>query len=266
MFQLQKPPASADVSIQPSGDPGHERRFGDLLVEEGLIRPEQLLEALRIQGGMSSYVPFGQILLNQKWLTRLQLTKVLKRHRKSARLGELLVRAGRITAEQLQTALAGQAQTRKPLGSTLVALGYITEETMRDALCAQMHVNFFDLDRLEIDPALARLINEKYALRRLVVPLFRAPQALVVAVDDPTDVTLIEELQQLLQLRVEIVTSTTAKIQRAIARLYATGIRSPTDPYAQQNVMVGAVRDQQVAQLAAKIIGARILPPGWQSR
>ncbi|HEU4368007.1 MAG TPA: hypothetical protein VFV05_07245 [Methylomirabilota bacterium] len=266
MFRLQKTPATSEASTQPGGEPGHGRRFGDLLVADGLIRPEQLAEALRIQGTLSNYLPLGQILLNQGWLTRQQLTAVLKRHHKSARLGELLVRAGSITTKQLETALAHQAQARQPLGHALMRLGYVTEETMREALCSQMHVNFFDLDRVAIDPALARLVNEKYATRRGVVPLFRAPQALVVAIDDPTDVALVEELQELLRVRIEIVTSTTAKIQRAIARLYATGSRSSTDFCAQQNIMIGAVRDQQVAQLAAKTLGARILPPGWQSR
>ena len=59
-------------------------------------------------------------------------------------------------------------------------------------------------------------MNAKYALKRRVVPLFRAERLLVVAVDDPTEMAIIEDLQQLVRLRVEIVTSTTERITRAL--------------------------------------------------
>lgn len=262
---LRSVPDSSGASNEVDNPSGHGRRFGELLVEEELIRPEQLHEALRIQGALRSYLPLGQILVNQGWLTRAQLTAVLKRHRKSARLGEILVRAGHITPEQLRTALERQTQMRRPLGSTLMTLGYVTEETMREALCAQLHINFFDLDRVQIDPALGKLINDKYAARRQVVPLFRVVQTLVMALDDPADVTVIEEMQQFLRLRIEVVTSTSAKIRRALARLYAHGPRVSADPCVQQNIIVGAVRDPYVADLAARTLGARLLPPRWQS-
>jgi hypothetical protein len=250
----------------PVSVPGDEsgRRFGELLVEESLITRAQLTEALRIQSTLRTYVPLGQILIMQGWLKRAQLTAVLGRHRKRARLGELLVRAGQITPEQLQTALGRQAQRRLPLGQALMALGYVTEETMREALCAQLHINFFDLDRIRLDPALGALVNQRYASRRGLVPIFRAAPMLAVAMDNPTDVAAAEELQQLLGQRIGIVTSTTAKIQRAIARLYAAAPGGVVDPLAPNNVLIGLVRDPEVADLAVKTLGVRLLPPGWQ--
>jgi hypothetical protein len=248
-----------------SGESGHGGRLGELLIQEKLVTPEQLDEALRVQSTLKTYLPLGQILMMRGWLTRTQLTTVLRRHRKRARLGEMLVRSGRITPEQLETALARQKQVRQPLGRTLMSLGYLTEETMREALCGQLHINFFDLDRVNIDPALASLVSEKYAVRRRVVPLFRAERILVVAVDDPADVAVVEDLQQLVRLRVEVVTSTTEKILRALKRLYVEGAHANVDPCIHHNVMIGAVHDQEIADLAAKALKVRILPPYWQA-
>lgn len=243
---------------------GHGARLGELLVQDRLITREQLDEALRVQGTVRAYLPLGQVLLMQGALTRAQLTASLKRHRKRARLGELLVSAGHITPSQLEAALTRQQQKRQPLGATLVSLGYVTEQTMREALCTQLHVNFFDLDNVRIDPALGGLVNERYALRRRIVPVFQKGRLLVMAVDDPTDLALIEELQQLLGLRIEIVTSTTGKILRAITRLYS-GERSPTiDASLHANVIVGPVRDREIADLAARALNAQVLPPYWQ--
>jgi type II secretion system (T2SS) protein E len=241
-------------------------RFGELLVDEALITPDQLSEALRVQSALTTYTPLGHILMMRGFLSRTQLNNLLRRHRKRARLGDLLIRARRITPEQLQTALARQQEIRQPLGRTLMALGYVTEETMREALCAQMHVNFFDLDRIPLDPGLARLVSEKYAVRRKVVPLFRTERVLVTAVDDPTDITVIEDLQQLVRLRVEIVTSTAEKIQRALTRLYKGDLQPNVDPCLHPNIMIGAVHDQEVADLAARILKVKILPPYWQAR
>jgi len=242
-----------------------DRKFGELLIEERAITGEQLEDALHVQGASRHYLPLGQVLLNRGRLSRAQLTILLRRHRKGARLGELLVRSGQITTDQLQTALDQQTRTRQPLGLTLMGLGFVSEETMREALCAQMHVNFFDLDLIKLDRSLARLVNEKYAVRRCVVPLFRTGSMLVVGVDDPADTTVAEELQQLLAMRVERVTSTSVKVKRAISRLYGAA-RDGGDPCVYQNILIGIVRDQEVADAAAKALGVRILPPYWQSR
>jgi type IV pilus assembly protein PilB len=258
-------PVDGSGIAAPSGESAHGKSLGELLVEEKLVTREQLDEALRVQSTLRTYIPVGQILMMRGWLTRAQLTGLLRRHRKRARLGELLVKSGHITPEQLQTALARQQQTRQPIGHTLISLGYVTEERMREALCTQLHVNFFDLDVVPLDPALARLVSEKYATKRRLVPLFRAGQVLVVAVDDPTDLAVVEDLQQLLRLRVEIVTSTTAKILRALTRLYSTEPRLAVDPCLHQNVMIGAVHNQEVADLAVKVLKVRVLPPWWQS-
>jgi Type II secretion system (T2SS), protein E, N-terminal domain len=259
---LQALPVNGGQTAAPGGEPG--RNLGELLIEERLITREQLTEALRVQGTLRSYVPIGQMLMMHGWLKRADLTAVLKRHRKRARLGDLLVRAGRITADQLQAALARQQQIRQPLGQALIGLGYLTEEAMREALCTQLHVNFFDLDRIRMDPSLARLVSQKYAVKRRVVPLFRAAPMLGVAVDDPTDITVVEDLQQLLSMRIGIVTSTTAKIQRAITRLYDAPSRDVVDPLAPTNVLIGLIRDKEIADLAVKALGVRILPPNWQ--
>lgn len=243
----------------------HARRFGELLIEEGLITPDQLEQALRMQREIETYQPLGQILVTRGWLTRRQLVGVLRRHRNSVRLGELLVRTRHITPEQLQVALTHHRMLRQPLGQSLRTLGLVTEEALREALCSQLHINFFDLDTIRPRPALAKLVNERYAARRRIVPLFRTSRTLVVAMDDPADIGTIEELQQTLGLRVEVVTSTPGKIRRAIQRLYGRGDDIPAEPARHANALIGAVRDQEVADLAVLALGVRMLPTDWPS-
>jgi hypothetical protein len=136
-----------------------------------------------------------------------------------------------------------------PIGLALIRQGALNEMTMRDALCTQLHVNFFDLDPINIDQTLARLISERYATRHRLVPLFRVEDVLVVAVDDPSETQLVERLELNLGLQIEVVTTTTEKLQAAMQRLYGPPIQHEVDVFGRRNILIGPIRDHLVVEL-----------------
>lgn len=230
------------------------RRFGELLVQDNVITSDQLDAALRLQSVSRTYQPIGQILLHNKFITRRQLNALLHRHRKRSRIGEVLMKAGRITAVQLDAALALQRKTPMPVGQALIRLGAVSEMTMRDALCTQLHVNFFDLDAINIDRELARLISQRYAARHLLVPVFRVGDVLVVAVDDPSETELIERLEFTLRLQIEVVTSTSDRLRAALQRLYGPPAPHDVDAFGRRNILIGPIRDHLVVELANRAL------------
>ncbi len=137
-----------------------------------------------------------------------------------SRLGEILLANGAITAQQLEHALTQQVNLKLPLGKVLLKLDYITDETMRQALSTQLNVPFVDLEKVTIDRSLARVINRSYARRHSLLPIARVGRTLTVAMDDPTDVGVIDELMQLTSFGITVVTSSQRAIQRAFRRLY----------------------------------------------
>jgi type II secretory ATPase GspE/PulE/Tfp pilus assembly ATPase PilB-like protein len=206
-------------------------RLGDLLISEGLATHAQVQKALRLQSQSKTYMLLGHILVAQKIVTRSQLLSVLDRHRRRSKLGELLVKSNAITSGQLETALAEQRRWKQGLGEALVRLRFVTEEQMRMALCQQLHINFFDLDTIVLDPSLRALINPRFAKKRLVVPIARVGQTLVVAMDDPTQTAVVDDLQASTGLDIEVITSTTASIRRALGQMYPTLVTpSATEP------------------------------------
>ncbi len=200
---------------------GEAERLGDLLVEAGLVSDGQLKDALRVQAATAEHLPLGEVLIQQGLLTREQLRKVLDEGRKWPRLGDVLVRSGAISAEQLQSALAQQRKHKIPLGQLLVRLGHVTDERMRQALGMQLNIPYIDLDRLGIDPGLAKLINRSYARRRLLVPVSCLGDSLTVCMDDPTDRIAIDELARSTRYNISVVTASREAIENAFARLYA---------------------------------------------
>lgn len=257
--------APAGHADAPAREGSSGRRFGELLVEENVITAEQLEATLRLQAVSTTYRPIGQVLLASKLVTRKQLLALLQRHKKRSRLGDILVRAGIVTAAQLDEALTHQRQTGLPIGQALITLGHVGEMALRDALCTQLHVNLFHIDPIAIDPGLARLISERFATRHGLVPLFRAGEIVVVAIDDPTRVALLEQLQLNLGIRLEVVTAPTGQIERAGHRLYRGGAAPAVDVFQRPSILIGPIRDHFVIELATRHLpGVLVLPTGWQ--
>jgi type IV pilus assembly protein PilB len=132
----------------------------------------------------------------------------------------VLLRSGAITAEQLAQALSQQQREAIPLGQVLVKLGFVSDDAVRQALGRQVNVSFVDLDRMEIDRSLARIVNSNYARRHALVPIAQVKQTLTVCMDDPTNRSVVEDLTRSTGLAVTVVTSSHDAIGRAQARLY----------------------------------------------
>src|SRR5438094_4951834 len=101
------------------------------------------------------------------------------------RIGDLLVREGLITREQLDKALQEQKQNGTRVGYNLVKLGFIQEIELTKMLAKQFKLPAVDLSRFEVDPKIAKLIPADLAQKNLVIPLKRDGRVLTVAMADP---------------------------------------------------------------------------------
>src|SRR5207237_9002895 len=119
-------------------------------------------------------------------------------------LGEQLVNSKANSPQQLETALAEQRRWKQALGEVVIRLKYVSEEQMRRALCQQLHINYFDLDTIVLDLTLRALINPRFAKKCLVVPIARVGQTLVVAMDDPTRISVVDDLKASTGLDLEV--------------------------------------------------------------
>ena len=214
--EIALPPESGRAAIPESEIP----ELGQRLVEEGLINQSDLDEALRIQNELGAYKPIGQILLDRNLLTQKQLNFILERYDKRPRLGDLMVAAGVISQANLDAALKQQQETRLPIGETLIKLGFITETVMRQALCTQLNIPFIDLDKIEVDRSLGILLNRNYARNHSVLPIGKIGNTVTLAMDDPTDVRTVREIEGFSGFSINIVTSTRSAFWRAYARLF----------------------------------------------
>src|SRR5215203_3315739 len=111
------------------------------------------------------------------------------------RLGEILLREGLVTREQLAQALTEQKNTKHRLGYVLVKLGLVQELEITKMLARQYRMPAVDLSRFEVDPRIVKLVPAELAMRHLVLPLKREGRTLTVAIADPANAGVLDDLK-----------------------------------------------------------------------
>jgi len=143
---------------------------------------------------------------------------------KYLKLGELLIKEGLITHSQLEKAISVQRQESGRLGEILIKLGLVKEDQIVAVLGKQLNVPFFTLGTGMLKPAagqgLERLVLQEFALKNYVLPLSRTLRSLTVAMFDPLDFILIDNLKKITGCEINPVIATSSDIKKAIEEFY----------------------------------------------
>jgi hypothetical protein len=141
---------------------------------------------------------------------------------KANRLGEMLLEAGLIDRFQLESALSMQRNLGGRIGSALVKLGYLPEETILEFLETQAKFMRVSLAELTIDREVLSLIPADRLKQLLVIPVELRQQGkekiLRVAMTDPTNLRLIDDLQFATGCRVLPLLASEEEIREALQR------------------------------------------------
>jgi type IV pilus assembly protein PilB len=136
------------------------------------------------------------------------------------KLGEILVREGLISQEQLKKALAEQRGSGMRLGYTLVKLGFVEETEVTKMLARQYRMPAVDLSRFEVDAKILKLIPADIASKHVVLPLKREGRTLTVAIADPNNVTAIEDIKFITRCDIFPVIAGEYTLRNAIDKYY----------------------------------------------
>lgn len=139
------------------------------------------------------------------------------------RLGDCLMQKGMITEEQLSQALIKQKETGSKLGETIVDMGLVSENEMIDVLVEQLGIEYVDVRKIKIDESAARLLKEDFLRKNTLIPIGYdplLPNVLRVAMSDPMDIIVIDDISIITNLQVDPVLSTKAQINMVIDKMF----------------------------------------------
>ncbi|MFC7373009.1 GspE/PulE family protein [Fictibacillus iocasae] len=122
------------------------------------------------------------------------------------RVGDILVEAGIISQEILQQTLKEKRRKQK-IGDALIEKGYLTEQQLIEVLEFQLGIPHISLFRYPIDEKVISVVPKEFARRHFLIPIKIDSDKLFVAMADPMDFTVVDDLRL----------STGFQIERAIA-------------------------------------------------
>ncbi|MCH8845673.1 MAG: type II/IV secretion system protein [Proteobacteria bacterium] len=145
-------------------------------------------------------------------------------HSKALRLGEILVKQGVTTHDQIEIALTEQKKSKELLGKILVRLGFATESIIRDVIGGAIGQESINLDRAIPDSDAISLISKEMARQLRILPLTfdRSVNELTVAMTDTLNVVLIDKIAAQIGQDIEIMPllAGEAEIEKAIDLFY----------------------------------------------
>ncbi|NBX68730.1 MAG: type IV-A pilus assembly ATPase PilB [Proteobacteria bacterium] len=136
------------------------------------------------------------------------------------KLGELLLKQGLIKQEQLETALEHQDQHKTRIGNSLVTLGHINEKVLATFLSKQFGIPAISLDGVNVTPEVAKLIPRALCEKNHIVPLSVEGNKLAVAIADPSNVHVADDIRFIANLEPQLYIATEGAITKLISKAY----------------------------------------------
>lgn len=175
------------------------------------------------------------------------------------RLGDLLQEKGLLTEEELNEALKLQRESGEKLGDALVKLGLIQPEQMADVLSEHLGIPRVDPNRCYIPSELVNMVPDDLLNGNQILPIELENNLMTVAMTDPLNILIIDELQQATGFNIKPVIATNEEIMTALGRTMdiASSARAVFDEYLDDSLDFDADDDNE-EQLLGDAPGVRL--------
>ncbi len=210
----------------------------------------------------------------QKSAEIVALSKLMVTNR--SQLAVMLNKHGLLSMEQVQELNRLQVARREPLIKVLLEQNWVTEKEIRGLLRRELQMEEVTLSDYQVDSAVASLVPMSFCERQLVVPLKLEGKRFTLAVADPLDLGLIDDLRFVSGLNIHTVVADIAAIQAKMIEIYQPDkvmdfrdletLLSRVDPYEGIEIVIDDADEQSLEELligeeppAIRIVNAIIL-------
>ena len=140
------------------------------------------------------------------------------------KIGELLIERGVITSEQLDQALAEQAQKGGYISQHLISMGFAKDADIAQCLSVQYNMGYIPLGNYSIPKHLLDIVPLKLIKIFSIVPLDRIGNLLTIAMADPLNEGVVEMLRNITDCDIEVLISTYSELSSVIDKYFAKQI------------------------------------------
>lgn len=155
-----------------------------------------------------------------------------------SQLAIMLSNRNLLNGQQVQELHRLQQQRKEPLIKILLERDWVSERAIRDILRKDLLIEEISLPEIQVDPAVSALIPQSFCERQLVVPLRIDGRRLLLAMADPLDAGLLDDLRFVSGLEIQPVMASLSAIQTKLGEIYGT--RETVD-FSELETIVGGV-------------------------
>ena len=137
-------------------------------------------------------------------------------------LPDLLLEKEYITKRQLEKAMKKAEEEGRALDKVLVDMGLVTEKEIAELLAEHFGIKFIDLDEVAIPSEVTKFIPEHMARRYNIVPVSADADKLVIAVLDPLDVDMLDDIRLVSGFDVEPLLATETALKKKLNSIYGS--------------------------------------------
>jgi type IV pilus assembly protein PilB len=169
------------------------------------------------------------------------------------RIGQILVDLGYISDEQLE--LLVDEQHERPgqmFGQVAMDMGLINDDQLAQALAEQLHLRTVTLTDLTIDPKVLEMVTEPMAQMYRIVPTEFDGNTLTVAMCDPQNLSVQDELRTFLGYNIRVVVATEPAMLASLERYYGENTESV------ESIVTAMEEDAELAAAAARVAGGSV--------
>ncbi|MHC4388467.1 MAG: GspE/PulE family protein, partial [Planctomycetota bacterium] len=145
------------------------------------------------------------------------------------KLGQLLREKAYLDESQLNVALEQQGVKQRRLGEILVDLGYITQAQLNEALALQVGIEKVDLTDVSVEPRIIALVPAELVSKYSVLPLWHEDGRLAVAMTNPFQPQVIEDLRVVTGHSVQRYYADPAQLENSILKFYGSNVARMMD-------------------------------------
>ena len=137
-----------------------------------------------------------------------------------SRLGKALLKAGIITQSQLDEALRDSQREQTSLIPLLIRKGWCGEREIAQALSVTLRVRTIDVKSVLLSQKIVRMVSKLLATSRHVLPVLVQNNTLFLAMENPLDREVIQDIETSTNMQVTPVIATSSDLREAIRRHY----------------------------------------------
>ncbi|EAU53646.1 GspE/PulE family protein [Mariprofundus ferrooxydans] len=220
--------------------------FAGILINDGVLTAGQVKKSVRVQEKLGASKLLSTIFVELGMLTEDEHRRLVCKHGRSFRLGELFCELGYITlAQLLQAELVLKQSPGKRIGAIFRELGMIDDRQLAQALSEQLRIPLIHIDLDTADHDLMRQFPVKFMRMHLAVPYEASATRVSIATANPLDNPAIEEVERRLRKKAVVVIAAESALLSMLGKLEMAGGK-------------GSEQHDQVAEVVDSILLAAI--------